>query len=421
MKNKILKGLALTGLLLSLAACDKKEEPKKEEKITYTLKVYDLDGEELVNKQIEETNNTSLYNSLNTNVTLKASDSSYGHYLVSINNSIVDPNYGLMIYENNQLSNVGCDEVKVNDNDVIVIKNECWNDKLDETDVLVDKVIYNYAKNLLQGFVKEDSTYKNSTFWNYILVDIARKNGYDSNLFRLDVNPQLKDSLVVEDEMDIADWGKLYFKAKAFENDIDSFKTKYSDFMTKYTEFIENIQTDYSANYAEYSLPFSITMAKTLNVTSANLEELVNTTYRPSTFYGTDALMWQLTALAAFDKVSKEDLNDIEIVVERTDVYDENWNLVGQQTNSISTALKLLPFAALGENVRAKEDTNGKDLIELLFEEFYDQASGYLKINGDTSFIVEDYIKSVNIAQIYVSLMAYKITRDLNKKVNIFA
>lgn len=419
MKNKILKGLVLAGLVLSLGACNKTND----DTIEYTLKVYDLDNKLLAEDKIKEKNDTTLYESLikNTAIDVKISDSSFGHYIDAINNSISDPNYSLMIYENNTLSSVGVDYLKLNAGDEIVIKNECWNDKLDETDVLVDKVIYNYAKNLLQGFVKEDSTYKNSTFWNYILVDIAKKNGYDSNIFKLDVKPQLKDSLVVEEEMDIADWGKLYFKAKAFENDIDSFKTKYSDFMTKYTNFIENIQTDYSANYAEYSLPFSIAMAKTLNVTSANLEELVNTTYRPSTFYGTDALMWQLTALAAFDKVSKEDLNDITIAVEKSDVYDENWNVVGQQTNSISTALKLLPFAALGENVRAKEDANGKDLIELLFEEFYDANTGYLKINGDASFIVEDYIKSVNIAQIYVSLMAYKITRDLNKKVNIFA
>ncbi len=417
MKNKILKGLALASLLLSLAACNKTND----DTIEYTLKVYDLDNKLLVEDKIKEKNDTTLYESLikNTAIDVKISDSSFGHYIDAINNSISDPNYSLMIYENNKLSDSGVDYLKLNAGDEIVIKNECWNDKLDETDVLVDKVIYNYAKKLLQGFVQEDSTYKDSDYWNYILVDIAKKNGYDSNIFKLDVKPQLKDSLVVEEEMKIADWGKLYFKAKAFENDIDSFKTKYSDFMTKYTNFIENIQTDYSA--AEYSLPFSIAMAKTLNVTSANLEELVNTTYRCSTDWGTDALMWQLTALAAFDKVSKEDLNDITIAVEKSDVYDENWNVVGQQTNSISTALKLLPFAALGENVRAKEDANGKDLIELLFEEFYDQASGYLKINGDTSFIVEDYIKSVNIAQIYVSLMAYKITRDLNKKVNIFA
>ena len=39
MKNKILKGLALAGLVLSLGACNKTND----DTIEYTLKVYDLD------------------------------------------------------------------------------------------------------------------------------------------------------------------------------------------------------------------------------------------------------------------------------------------------------------------------------------------------------------------------------------------
>ena len=420
MKNKVFKGLALLGLVLAFSSCDKKEEVKN---ISYNLKVVDLDGEELINKKIEAKDNSSLYLSLNEKTNLKASESEYGHFLVSINNSIVDPNYSLMIYENNKLANVGADEILVNEGDEILIRNECWNTissgygTFDDNDIIVDKLIYHYIKTELKNLFKNDTTYKGSNYWSYILVDLAKNNGYDQNYFNLnDVKEELKSSLGLDDNMDIADWGKFYFTAKAFEKDIDSFKTKYSSFISAYQSFINDIQTDYSANYAEYSLPFAIPMAKALNVTSNNLEELVNTTYRASTFYGTDALMWELVALQAFDKIEKSELNDIEIKVELSDIYDSNYNVIGQQTNSISTALKLLPFVALGENPRGKKNADNKDLIDLIIEEFYDSKANALKLHGD-----DEYEFTLNLNQVYASLMAYKVFRDKKKAVNIFA
>ena len=411
MKNKILKGIAFAGLVLSLGACNKTND----DTIKYTLKVYDLDNEVLLDEKIEEKNDTSLYESLvkNTSFNVKASDSSFGHYIESISNSIIDPNYALMIYENNQLSNAGVDYIKLNDGDEITIKNECWSNQLDETDILVDKIMYKYSKYALHYFTGRDETYKNSNYWNYMLINIACDNSYDSHIFNAKdyTRSNLKDALVIDDNMDIADWGKYYHMAKALGVSLDTFKTKY-------TEFINNVQTDYSANYAEYSLPFGITMAKTLNITSANLEELVNTTYRCSTDWGTDSLMWQLTALAAFDKIDKDELDNITISIEKSDIYDSNFTVVGQHTNAISTALKLLPFAALGENPRAKKNADNKDLVELLIEDFYDAKTGYLKIYGDDE---ESDIDNININQIYASLMAYKISRDLDKKVNLFA
>ena len=414
MKNKILKSLALVGLALSITACDNKTNNKVEKDIEYTLNVYDLDNHILVKGKLKDKDNTSLYQSLvNNNIKLQASDSNYGHYVESICDSIIDPNYALMVYENGKLSDVGVDDVKVNDGDEITIKNECWNTKLDETDKLVDRIIYHYSRDALDNLIYKDTTYKGSNYWSYMMVNIAKDNSYNFYPFNAKdyVKSDLINSLVIDDNMDIADWGKYYYTAKAVDANLDTFKTKYQ-------EFINNIQTDYSANYAEYSLPFAIVMAKTLNITSANLEELVNTTYRPSTFYGTDALMWQLTALAAFDKVDKSELNNITIAVEKSDIYDENYNVIGQQKNAISTALKLLPFAALGENVRAKKNTDNKDLIELLIEEFYDEGNGFIKIYGDQENADPD---NININQIYASLMAYKISRDKNKKVNLFA
>ena len=415
MKNKILKGLALAGLVLSLGACNKTND----DTIEYTLKVYDLDNKLLVEDKIKEKNDTTLYDSLikNTAIDVKISDSSFGHYIDAINNSISDPNYSLMIYENNTLSNSGVDYLKLNAGDEIVIKNECWNTiksgygTFDDTDVLVDKIIYQYSRNALHSFISKDETYNSSNYWNYMLINIANDNLYDSNIFNAKdyASKALKDSLVIDDNMTIDRWGKYYYTAKALGVSLDTFKPKYA-------EFINGIQTDYSA--AEYSLPFGITMAKTLNITSANLEELVNTTYRCSTDWGIDALMWQLTALSAFDKVTKEDLNTISISLEKSAIYDINYNVIGEHTNAISTALKLLPFAALGENPRTKKNSSNKDLVELLIEEFYDSKTGYFKLYGDDEKASDD---NIFINQIYVSLMAYKITRDLNKKVNIFA
>ena len=128
--------------------------------------------------------------------------------------------------------------------------------------------------------------------------------------------------------------------------------------------------------------------------------DVKNTTYRAGTNWGIDGLTWQIANLALFD-----DLNDSEL--EPFTASDKG--------NGISTALCLLPYAALKKNVRTVKNDSNKDLLEVLFDTYYDSELDLVKWKTTDTKI------TANSNQIYASLVAYKVNRDLGKKVSIFA
>ena len=82
--------------------------------------------------------------------------------------------------------------------------------------------------------------------------------------------------------------------------------------------------------------------------------------------------------------------------------------------NSCSNALVLQAFASSNENVRdSKYEIDGKDLIEVLFDNYYNEDSNVLEYSKGVANVY-----STN--QTIVSLMAYKANRDTGKKVNIY-
>ena len=123
-------------------------------KPTYKIVITDIDGENLGSKDIELTENRSVFDDLVANFDVNYTTSEYGPYLSSINNSVIDVNYYLAIYENNQAASTGVDGLVADENDVFEFKVECWNTlssgygTLDDYDLLVDKAIYGYMKQL---------------------------------------------------------------------------------------------------------------------------------------------------------------------------------------------------------------------------------------------------------------------------------
>ena len=69
---------------------------------TYQIKVVDIDGEVLGENEIDLNEQTNVFNDLVANFNVNYTVDNYGPYISSINGSIVDANYYMAIYENNE-------------------------------------------------------------------------------------------------------------------------------------------------------------------------------------------------------------------------------------------------------------------------------------------------------------------------------
>ena len=407
MKKKILK-LGLIALGLALTSCN----PKGVEVKKYSVEVIDIDGEKLFEHNFENTGNT-LLEDLNEATTVTGYDSQYGFSVTSIANSVADSNYYLAIYENGEYATTGIDGLVIDDGDEFKFKVECWNTKasgygaFDETDVLVDKIIYSYAKNQMKEYLKNTGTYTakggysnvdfgTADYWSFILNNLMIENGYDRNVFNYnDVPANVKTDLESFDVNTLsgAQFGKYYYAAKGLGVNLNG------DFKTSYQSYLNNLSSEYPA-YGEYEYPFTLGISKKLDVTSTNLNTLVNTKYRADTTWGIDGLAWQIASLAQFVDLSTAELNAFE---------------AKDYGNAISTALALLPFAVLNVNPRGEAyKKDGKDLVEILIDNYYDENLNIIKYDSSST-------TNTNTPQIYASLMAYKVQRDSGKKVFIFA
>lgn len=357
----------------------------------FQIKVYDIDDELLGSEKLYVNAYSDLFEALEDNFNVVSSISDYGHYITSINNSIVDNNYYIAIYENSISSSVGIDSIEINSGDLFEFKVECWNTidyggTMDEYDILLDKAIYHYIKNTLEFNITNANDYTLSTYWECMSLSLLKRSGIiDNNLLNIDFNNELINSLNNADVSSLSaiNAAKYYFHARLVDNfdfsNLTSYYTNYLSTLTSYT------------NYGEYSLPFILSACFELGLSDNVISDVYNTTYRASTSYGIDGLVWQLTGLALYT-----DLNMSELDVFVT------------QSNEVSEALMLMAYSAIGGYCK-----EGNDIIKTLFDDYYDKELLCFEIEK-TSF---DYSSN----QIYSSLITYKLSRDLSKKVNIFA
>ena len=407
----LLGGLFLVGCSNSTPTTTSSSEPStsiEKKDVEYTLKVYDLDGTELYNKKVTAKEDSSLFLSLNDKTTLVQDSTDLGHEIKSINGSINDSIYQFNIYVDGKKTTETVDSLKIKAGSVIELKNEL-KVTLDEKDQLLEKAIYKYAKDYLIADVSDDtleslnqpseyngvvSYTKFSNFWTYLCVGLLKDNGYNIDI--KEKNTAIYNAIKDYDLTTLSgtDFGKYYYYAKAFDVNLDSFKTKYKNFVDN------TLEEEYTPfYYQEYSIPFEIAPAKALNISSEKITGLVNTTYVPDTTYGTDGFNWFTTANLLF---GKEKNTETLTTLSQID-YD----------NITSAALTVATFASANENPRkAAYKKDNKDLIEKILES-YDAGLGLIKYaEADTGI-------NYSTNQIYSSLIAYKYQRDTNTAVNI--
>ena len=398
MKRKMV--LFLSALLLCSCGQQPTEEPTEAptvEKIpTYQIKVVDIDGEILGEKDIAYNENVSVFDDLINNFDVDYTTGDYGAYISRINGSIIDNNYYLAVYENKELASTGVEGLVANEHDVFEFRVDCWNTiesgygVLDNYDVLVDKVIYGYMKQL---DLSKSTSFTDGSFWDLMTINVGMNNYYDSSLFNFNsISEAVKNELETYDvtTLENANLFKYYLYSKALNKDLAAVKT--------YAESYINTLSD---DYNDYVSPFIVAACYGLGIENEKVNTLVNKEVSTNFVWGPDIPVWQYCTSRLYNQEISN--STLQLCVEKLD-YE----------NSCSNALVLQAFAAANVNIRdSKYDINGKDLIEVLFDNYYNQEKNILEY---TKGVENTY--SAN--QTIVSLMAYKACRDNQKAVNIY-
>ena len=415
----LLSGLALT---LSLASCSMDMDnggshnypsatiPGTIDEVVdyvYSIEVIEYDGTVLGNKYIHTTSKKSLFKDLATYFDLEYEDSEYGHYIKQINSSMVDPNYALMLYQNGKLSSTGVDDIILNDNDSIRLVNERWNKELDETDRLVDKVIYSFMEDA-DSFLSE--TYNDF----YLLAAINKMMEMGYSKMNLDF---LSDSYLEEiknkDVNDIAPAQLLrhIMLLKASNTPLDKLRLHMENTTVNPVGGPYGVFSD-----VPYYLASRIAKANIKNIDAYKglfKSELTS----PSLGDAGALYMHVLGDLEEFDSEARSNyLNAQKAKFQKDGVAFDEWS-----SHSVSAGCQIRGFAALGENIRdEKYQVNGVDMVEAVLMYLvndYEFKSSLDSEKPDNGFATP---------QILAGLMAYKMSRDykLNnsfKAVDIFA
>ena len=420
-RSKLSLGLLLIGGL-ALAGCSSNQKTSdvststsiqsstEEKEINYTLKVYDLDGTELLNKSLKTKKKDSLFVDLNRESTLESDASDTGHFLESINGSIKDDNYYLAIYQNGKYSQVGIDDIVLSDNDEIVIKNECWNTvgngyggTMTETDILVDKIIYSSYKKFSDIYI--DSTYiPYDAIFAYSALEKKENSVVDSKKIFPDAIKANYETIDYT-TLDLNSTFKTAITLYALEKDLTGIK-----------EHITNSSFDLTQPYSETSAVYTYDVMKLLNVSASNIADY-NTLIDGLTLGGDETSCMYVSALAGkenYDFTSfKASIK--EGITENGFSYTSNWGGYDYTTcNASSTSQAILALTELGVDLNSDEyKANDKSLIDALLK-YYDNEKGlFFDYEGDT------YNLSYAEPQALAALISYKILRDKGS-VNIY-
>ncbi|MBO5415047.1 MAG: hypothetical protein J6A83_00270 [Clostridia bacterium] len=374
---------------------DSEESDKQLETILksqYQLKVVDLDGEVLVSDTLYCRDSISLVDTLTNDYGMVSYESQYGTTIVSVSGSIVDPNYYVSITENGKYADVGVDGLVIDAGDIFEFKVECWNTvesgygTMDKYDVLVDKAIYSYIKNTLSEQAATATSYTGSLYWDQAAVTFMASKGYDASIFKLEYSDAFKNAVSSADVSALSgnDFMKYYYAQKSLGNaPSDEFKSAFN--------------TAIASTCTEWLLP----VAKAIGSDSDSIDTLIASAPSTSMQWGPDMSIWSYVLLGLYADY---------------DGYISTYTSQLDWGNGTSTALVLLAMAKDGINARSAEyEKDGKDIIEVLFDTYYDEELGLIKV------YTTDTDANFSTNQIYASLMAYKACRDTGAAVNIFA
>lgn len=379
-------------LIILLVGCS------NDNSITYKLEIIDIDGRSLGSYKIKTDNPNSFFDDLKNKCDVKYEDSTYGAYLTQINDSIIDDNYFLAIYENGTQALVGVEGIVIDNNDEFKIVVENFTN-FDDTDLLVDKIVYGFYKN-----AKE--LYKNQSYCDYYLIasfDKLIDLGYDLDLSFL--NDNIKNSFKNLDysNMSMTDLFKNAVSLSALDMDLTQIKESIlnKNYASGNQEYSEGINALYYClmnkldtkpnNYSTFTSYFN--------------DYIKNPTVGDSAFMASHAF----TYIPDFSEYK-----ELYITKQLSIFTDKGVDSYGFGVSAASTAQAIIAFCNIGENIRdTKYQINNTDMVKALLTYFEDDYT-VLGYDGKTDLLF-------NTPQAVSALMCYKALRDKKVVVNIYA
>lgn len=376
--------------------------------INYTLKVIDIDGEELLNRNITTTDKNSLFSYIDDNLTVTYTTGDTGHYITSLEESVVDPSYFLALYENGQMSSVGVDGIVLDDGDEIVFKNECWNTvetgygTKTATDIKVDQIIYSTYKKMKE--IYKDSTYiPYDLLFGYSALDYLEYYIHSDYIFPDAIKATYNN--VSYDNLTISDTFKTAVALYALDKDLTEIKS-----------YIQQSNFDLTAPFVETSAVYLADIMHTFEVEASNMSAYTNLINNLTLDINETSCMY-ISAMSSIDNYDFTTfVNGIKsALTENGFSYTMDWGYGPYTTcNASSTAQAILALTELGKNLNSNEFKVGNEtLIDILLKYYNEETGLFYDSANDTNNLA--YAEPQAIA----ALISYKILSEKGS-VNIY-
>lgn len=368
MIKKVYFQVLIIVLMLVMSGCNNK---------TFSLRIYDI-GNTLIcsDDKIIINDDENYLQSYLSSYSVETLDNK----IITINGSVIDSNYELVIYRNSNKVNADLNLITVEENDVIEIKNECINDKFDETDIDIDKTIYSFMRIKYKEMI---SSYK--MFYDYFLasgVINAIEMGLDSRYFNFDTKNEDVKNYLNSINWEESSEGNIL---KGLVTMISMNKEISNDY---FTDLIRNklVKKDFVNQWILVPCYY-------LNIERGDVSYLLEEVNKDSK----DQELMSIITMSLYDDMPKELLDKC---FENSTIY----GIDSYGVNCASTALFVIACCALGINAReyAIEDV---DVLKSLLS--YYSGDGFIWKQGDTS---NDLMFST--PQAMSALICYKIYRD---------
>lgn len=393
--KKVLNVLFVLLVIILLAGC---QEIVPTEEIIYEnpiiFEAYDLENNLIVKQTIEfptDSENT-VFEVIAEAVDMDYTMSEYGAFINAIEGHYpkefgITYNYMFSLYVNDEIAPVGISSITYSEGLKITFKEE-FTSWLDQTDYLVDQIIYSFIEDQITNYINDESIDHQVLSALYLL----NSKGYPV----IDFNELITDKTTIN----FIDPVKSSFIKTIF--DIDATDTKTA---------LESMTRTNPYNAANLLSALSV-----LNGNTEIISELISNVATTFEFIDPDYVGMAMLALA------KHQSNPlvIDIMPEFMDVILDSLSVEGVMSwgnaNASSTATVIIGLLAHGYQPRAEMfQTDGVDLIEALIE-YYSEGVFKWQLNSDlldTSF---------STPQAFAALVVYKISRDIwgNPPVDLF-
>jgi hypothetical protein len=381
--------------LVTLAGCQEiTTNQESVEMDSFTFELYDLDGNQLINENIDFPVNEefSLINLINDQVELDYEVFPFGTFIHGIGGYYpkeynVSFNYFYGLFVDDVSTTTGLEEVQVTNGMKITFREVTV---LDETDLLVDQKIDLFIKNHLANYINDQEVQY------YVMLALRQ---LEAKGYQVPAIP----SLFEESPILLRDTIGNAFKTSITERALGL------SLATTYTYLSSQEATN----------PYeALSLIQGLIVTNGSLSEINMIAEfimdNDPSFMDSDYAAMAIAALSVINIESLSHTVDVDkvssYILEKLGYIKENLTVDGIESwgnaNSATTATVLIALASLGLDPRSEEfTTDEKDLVEAILSYEIDGAYKYLLTDTEANL-------SFSTPQAFAALVAYKIYRN---------